>query len=458
MIFYFLCGADVAQLHNCTCTLGHGNNIHDLDLKLRHIEDLYIILYIKRYMAKRKVRFTTRSQKKKAPKKTRLGSALRYGGRMLGGLVGAGDLGHDAGAYLSRWLGSGDYRVGSNTLLSASTSIPDMHKSNQTVTVRHKEYLGDIFSSSTAREFKIDSYALNPGLSKTFPWLHATANNFTEYEIKGLVFHFKSNSGDAFTSTDASTGSVLMCTQYRASQAAPANKQEILQQYWSQSSAPQTSFVHAIECDPKENPLKVHYIRSGTKPTTDDQMFYDLGTTYIASVGLQGTSVNMGELWVTYEIELKKPQNRDLRSPSSESYHGRGVGTGVSTSDFFATVTTVEQGSFTPTFSADTITLPLGLCGRYFIHYMVRGSSTAGITPPTVGFNGAVATNSFINSSSSAIYNGGTTVSLIYLQGFDIQDPNIQSSIVFENGTLPTSPTSIDVYIIQIPDYGTTFN
>jgi len=458
-----VCAVGVAQRRgaaaHCTCTLGHGNNIHDLDLKLRQFRrfihhHLYLCI-----MPKRRVQFTTRSRKKKVPKKTRLGSALRYGGRMLGGLVGAGDIGHDAGAYLSRWLGSGDYNVGSNSLLSAASSIPDMHKSNQTVTVRHKEYLGDIFSSSTARAFKIDSYELNPGLSKTFPWLHATANNFTEYEIKGLVFHFKSNSGDAFTSTDASTGSVLMCTQYRASQQAPANKQEILQQYWSQSAAPQTSFVHAIECDPKENPLKVHYVRSGAKPATDDQMFYDLGTTYFASVGLQGESVNMGELWVTYEIELKKPQNRDLRSPSSESYHGWGTGSGLSTSNYFATADDTEQGSFRLTFSAgDTITLPLGLCGRYMFQYVVKGSSTAAVTAPSLALANCTAPNSYTNNSSSQSFNAGTTTTLVFLFAIDITDPNQVALVLFSGGTLPTSPTAVDLYCIQIPDYDTSFN
>ena len=43
-------------------------------------------------------------------------------------------------------------------------------------------------------------------------------------------------------------------------------------------------------------------------PSGSDRRLYDFGNFQIATIGLQGTSVNVGELWVTYEIELFKPK------------------------------------------------------------------------------------------------------------------------------------------------------
>lgn len=414
--------------------------------------------------AKVSKRRATRVSKKK--KVGRLGSALRYGGQLVGSLVGGapgGTIGRDLGASLSRWLGAGEYQIQSNTLMAGD--VPSMHQTNEGVIIRHKEYLGDIFSSSTAKAFTIRAFPLNPGLSTSFPWLSSTANNFTEYTIKGLIYHFKSNSGDAFTSADASTGSVMMCTQYRSSQAAPANKQEVLQQYWSQSAAPQQDFVHAVECDPKENPLSVHYVRSGTQPANEDLMFYDLGTTYIASVGLQGTSVNMGELWVTYEIELKKPQLRDLRSPASEYYHAFGDATGVSNTAWFAGFNNTESplSTFTVSFpTANSFTLPRGLCGRYLVKYMLVGSGGASIALPTInlGPNCGIPNTFFDNTTSVSINTGGSTGKFFHSYAIDIIDPNVETTITYTSGTgvQPTSLTSIDFFVIQIPFLGKSYN
>ena len=90
---------------------------------------------------------------------TRLGSALRalggFAGGSLGSMVGSpgagASVGSSLGAALSKWLGSGDYAVSSNSIVSrvmrGSDAIPGMHSNGQTVVIRHKEYLGEIKGS-----------------------------------------------------------------------------------------------------------------------------------------------------------------------------------------------------------------------------------------------------------------------------------------------------------------------
>jgi len=42
-------------------------------------------------------------------------------------------------------------------------------------------------------------------------------------------------------------------------------------------------------------------------PANDNKLLYDLGVTYVATSGQQTNGAVLGDLWVTYEIELKKP-------------------------------------------------------------------------------------------------------------------------------------------------------
>ena len=156
------------------------------------------------------LRRTRREVAKESKEITRLGGALRglgsIGGSAIGALVGmpnaGGGVGRNLGAALSRWLGSGDYEISSNSIVQrevARDSIPAMHKDDQTIVVRHKEYLGEINGSTS---FTVQqSYNLNPGLSATFPWLAQIASRFQEYRLKGAVFHYVPTSGTAVSST-----------------------------------------------------------------------------------------------------------------------------------------------------------------------------------------------------------------------------------------------------------------
>nr|WRQ65428.1 structural protein [Tolivirales sp.] len=271
-------------------------------------------------MAKKRTKVVVQPQKKKNKVKkqelTRLGYALRtlggLGGGAVGGLVGmpssGSAVGSGIGAALSKWLGSGDYQVSSNSMVSsmkASGSIPMMHKNDQTVVVRHKEFIGEIRSSiDFATRYSLE---LNPGVSSTFPWLSRIAGNYQEYRFKGIVFHYVPTSGSAVASTNNALGSVMMQTSYRATDTPPASKRELLNEYWSTETAPFETTCHPIECNPSENPFNVQYVRQKSVPVGDNLLMYDLGVTHIAVSGQQVNDVVLGDLWVTYEVELKKP-------------------------------------------------------------------------------------------------------------------------------------------------------
>lgn len=323
----------------------------------------------------------------KAKKKTRtraapttreiglLGNALRALGTAGGTAVGSyfgnplvgGSAGGALGAAISKWLGAGDYRVSANSIvqrsLKSADSIPMMHNESQSVTIRHREYLGEIRGNTS---FTIDSsYQLNPGNSSTFPWLSGIANKFQEYRVKGAVYHYVPTSGSAISSTNAALGSVMISTSYRANDSPPSSKTEMLNEYCSNEAMPSEPFCHPIECDPKENPFNVMYVRTGDVPSEDSRLMYDLGVTYVAVSGQQATGNVLGDLWLTYEIELKKPiVASNVTSTVASSQLNM-----ISSSSLSALFTGTQQidGTLGVTYAGNTIALPVGAVGDFLI-------------------------------------------------------------------------------------------
>lgn len=175
--------------------------------------------------------------------------------------------------------------------------------------VRHREYLGPVISSATAGEFKQNRLSINPAQSYTFPWLSSIASNYEEYRPNGLYFEYRSTCSDAIaSSTDLSLGQVMLCTQYDPTDPPFTGQTDMLNYFWSQNGKVSQDVMHFIECDPAQSPLSHFYTREGSNSTSTDLRFSDIGTFTIATQGLQGASVTVGQLWVSYEFIFYKPK------------------------------------------------------------------------------------------------------------------------------------------------------
>jgi len=229
-----------------------------------------------------------------------IGSAL--GGYMLPGLGGplGGALGSGLGGLIGKVTGWGDYKVKYNSITKAS---PVVEFGINCIRVRHKEYLGDISSTTN---FTTTSYALNPGLSTVFPWLANVAANYQEYVWNGLLVSFVSTSADALNSTNTALGKIGLSTNYDPAAAPFSSFTSILQTEFANYGKPSEHLMHAIECAPKLRPTNVSYVRTGAVPTGADIHMYDLGFTQLSTQGSQAVA-NVGGLWVTYDVTLCKP-------------------------------------------------------------------------------------------------------------------------------------------------------
>ena len=260
----------------------------------------------------RKTKKTMTRQRPTKP--TAVGKVIRaiggMGGGALGSYFGAPALGTAAGTQLgalaSKWLGFGDYKIARNSIITNSAgTIPGMHQNNQSIVVRHKEYVGQVLGSINFKT--VYELPINPGTANSLPWLSGLANTYQEHAVKEVVFHYIPTSGYAVSGPNPALGTVMLQTSYRASDVAPNSKVEMMNEYCASESVPSDSFIHPVECDPKENPFNVHYVRATSPPSGEPLLSYDLGRTFVAVQGMPADNNVVGDLWVTYEVELKKP-------------------------------------------------------------------------------------------------------------------------------------------------------
>lgn len=342
-----------------------------------------------------------------------------------------------APAYIERYApmaaealaGAGDYRVKKYSVgrgfKKESGSMG--YKSRRSVAlekgtmcIKHTEYLGDLVQSATSGAFTSQSYGLNPANDGTFPWLSSTAVNFQHYKFKKLVFEYRplvSESTSTTTGSLLSMGSVILATQYDSILGPYTGKATMAESDYAVTIKPSERALHAVECKSKYNPLGVMFCSPQVSLTqgynNSDIRMQNLGIFQIAASGVptNGTNtVDLGEIWVHYEVELFKPQlNANLSALQSAHYYGS-VATGNPTNNnpFGPNVspliqpTSVANNLLSLNFTVSSFTFPLQVTtGSFLCVYVAKGGSGTGFTyaAPTVT-NGT--------GTLLTVFNGGT--------------------------------------------------
>lgn len=424
------------------------------------------LVYAEPEKAKRKV---ARKAYKEVKHREKEPGFISSGGKILGGALGSlfGPAGTGIGSFLGGKLGHlvetvtgfGDYTIHQNSVMAGGMSPPQIVNSinDGGVIIRHREFIADIPSTSA---FTVQSFLIQPGISDCFPWLSQIANSFEQYKLRGMIFEFKSTSSDAVlsTSTSSSLGSVSMMTDYDVADPVPTTKRQMLNAEFSSSNKPSCSFIHPIECKRTQTPVDMLYTRGSLViPPGFDQRLYDFARFNIATEGMQGVVGNVGELWVTYEIELFKPQydfygfadhfrgtlitNLLPLGVSSESVNAASGGT-------LGGQTLVDGRTylFPPNVSSGTF-----MIGIYW-----GGGGVPLLVPPTYVLTNCVLVNMLQNDNLGSEYspNPGPTNNTIAATNLIIVRLTGQNAkIVFDtNGTLPGVTNWMDLFVVRLPD------
>jgi hypothetical protein len=243
--------------------------------------------------------------------------SLRAGGGVLGGMAGEfagmGDIGRKAGSELgrklSRLIGTGDYStndVSVNSLFPGARAAPSMGSfaDKGGIRVKHREFIQDLHIK-TPGTFQNLSFGVNPGSSSIFPYLSQIAANYEQYRFHGLVFEFVSSTAP-YGAT--SLGTVMMAMEYDAASPAFTSKPVLENSDYAVSARVDKSIMYGVECAPGSQATNYLYVR-GYNPTTTVN-FLDVGLMNVACV--PGASLPadspLGELWVTYDVELIRPR------------------------------------------------------------------------------------------------------------------------------------------------------
>jgi len=218
-----------------------------------------------------------------------------------------------------RYSGMGEYK--NNALIvggEPSLDIKGNTDETDTITLRNMESMFELYAPNiavdTTSSFNVQKFSINPGLFEFSRKLSAIAKNYTQYEIKQMVFEIRSLVSES-SINNGLTGSVLAAVNYDPFGQPPDNKDEFMDMSGAVSGRITDNLNVGVECDPIKTNKVDYLVRTMPVPINRDIDEFDHGTLFIATNNLPDAFSNqaIAEVFVYYTIELRmwKP-NRDI--------------------------------------------------------------------------------------------------------------------------------------------------
>lgn len=382
-----------------------------------------------------------------------LGAPGKVVGEGLGGLL--------------RAFGLGKYELEKNSLLSKVTmdmgeEVPRISNSNkgEGFVVQHEEYIGDLLTGTgVPTTFTLSSFNLNPANPELFPWLASLAENFEEYEFRGLIFTLKTMASDV--STALSLGTMFAVCQYDIFDPPFSNKQELLDYEYANSVKVSHSMMLPIECAKKNDVLTHLYVAPGNViPSGADSRFYNMGIVSFGTQGAPTATTPVCELWVSYEIALFKPKltlGGDLAISELSAHFNDTVTTGWSNthpwgSAMSASPATGSSPGFAITnATTNTLNLPPNMTeGLFLVVWSVLGTAAA-VTANSPSGSNCVLKQLWNNDASTVLNTPANGVSsVVFTQSFVVSITGGFSFVNCGGATLPSAITHFDLWVTQI--------
>jgi len=243
------------------------------------------------------------------------------------------------------------------------------------IVIKHREYISDVSGNTT---FGATSCQVQPGMAATFPWLSSIAGNFEKYRIRKLSLQYVN------VAATSERGRVTLAFDRDPLDADPVTKVDL----FSYSGAVEGSVWSPLSLNIPVGSTSL-FTRSGTVTGTDLKT-YDLGK-LVVGVSNTADTATIGELFLSYEIELTIPQ--PAVCPSVYAVAG---GT-ISKTAIFGDVP-VLLGSFPCTILDSTVTFLTP--GTFFISIRVTGTAPGS---PTVN------TGTCTNGAYTAVTDGNAS-------------------------------------------------
>jgi hypothetical protein len=337
-----------------------------------------------------------------------------------------------------RMAGQQGRRQGANRQFSAASAYasgqsgmaPVVRASADQCYVKHRELVTNISGTSSAAFVLANTFALNPGIQATFPWLSTMAQNWETYRFRKLRFCYYTRTGST------TVGSVVFCPDYDAADAAPANESLASTFKDVQEDVPWKDIITPLSPIPLDQPQSRKYIRTGALAANLDIKTYDAGNLFVFTVD-SAAAAAWGKLWVEYEVDLFTPQSQSsipvgvaggsfVKGGSATGANPLGTAPSSNAANAFIAIDGSSDISFQKT-------------GTYLIGYDIAGTVLSAYSA-TLG-------TGVTSIASINIANGGATL----LEGYDIISVDSLTGATYTPGLTATTLTNSQFVIGSLP-------
>lgn len=283
-----------------------------------------------------------------------------------------------------------------NAINITPTPVLSQGKRKSTV-VKHREFLDNLTGNLT---YEVSAYALNPGLSETFPWLFNTAKNYEKYRVNKFMVEILTNSGSS------ASGTYGMAIDYNAADPAPNTEQTLMAFQGATNCSVWNSCRLIADKFNARSAYKELFVRTGNVPEGEDLKTFDMGTLYVYTSGSANDAL-LGKIYVDYEIEFYTPQLGVFGDAAAESLQVTAVSPLRAAP--FGTGGQVTLGGLNLIFlDGDSYSSPVG---SYLVAYELTGTVLSG-NVPVVTFTPA-STGQVVGGSDIGLV--GTTLGIGFL-------------------------------------------
>lgn len=195
--------------------------------------------------------------------------------------------------------------VGAAYATGQAGRAPRITRGQDFTRVQHRELVTNL--TGTTAFTVASSLAINPGLSATFPWLSIMANAFEEYRFNSLKVEYFTRTGTNIP------GSVILAPDYDAADVAPQSEQIASSYADSCEDAPWKDIVCTLPASRLNRADQNRFVRSGALGANQDIKLYDAATVHLCTV--DGTAVNWGKVWLSYDVTFRIPQLNPAGNP-----------------------------------------------------------------------------------------------------------------------------------------------
>jgi hypothetical protein len=262
---------------------------------------------------------------------------------------------------------------------------PVIKMSRDTCRIVHRELIASVVGTTA---FTVaQTFALNPGLAASFPWLSVMAQGWEQYRFRKLKFCYYTRTGSNVP------GSVLLAPDYDAADAPPASEQIASAFEDVAEDAPWKDIECLLTQLSMAGGTTRHFTRNGALAANLDIKTYDVGNLHLCTI--DGTAVPWGKLWVEYDIEFFVPQLPPTGLPSLTGGEWEGSDSANSAANPFGTAPNSTAGTAGVSINGASV-MTFATAGTYLVSVVYDGTVITAAALPTASAGVSVNTNQVV--------------------------------------------------------------